>query len=480
MDRQIIYPGSIPQDTDLLKTNQNAMVALGFLAQVTLGTGTVVDGLACVPTTPASLSVLVGPGAIYSVENLEATSYGSLSADTTDQIVKQGIALGNTSFAITPPATSGQSRVYLIQAEYQDADGGSTVLPYYNAANPAVPYSGPANSGTQQNTVRQGKCILSLKAGTAASTGSQTTPTPDAGYVGLWAVTVANGATTIVSGNIAQYASAPFLKAKLPSLPASIRPQITANTTWYVSPSGNDSNTGTSSSPFLTVQHAINLAYGLDLNGYMITINMADGSYAGATTLNGPFLGGIVQVIGDVATPANCSINTTSANCFTLINGAQLSVGGFEVGTTTNGSAFVVTGNSILNVVQSMNYAQVNGANNGHFLVSDGGIVYENYAPTISGGAAIHYSASRGGRIVLGNWTATLTGTPAFNQFASAYDGGVIYTNNASFSGGATGQRYNVTNCAVIDTGGGGVNFFPGSTAGVGTNPGASPYGMYL
>ena len=228
MKRPIVYPGAIPQDIDVLGTNQNTMVALGLLAQATLGTGTAVDGLACGPTTPASLGVLVGPGSIYSVQNLEATSYGSLPADTTDNIVKQGIILGNTTLAITAPATSGQSQVYLVQTQYQDADGTPVVLPYYNASNPPVPYSGPANSGTPQNTVRDGKCIIGLKAGIAAATGSQAIPSPDAGYVGLWAITVANGASTIVSGNIAQVSGAPFIGKKLTQKVATINRQVFA------------------------------------------------------------------------------------------------------------------------------------------------------------------------------------------------------------------------------------------------------------
>ncbi len=45
MDRNLVYPGAIPLDTDILSLNRNAMVALGFLAQACLGTNTVVDGL---------------------------------------------------------------------------------------------------------------------------------------------------------------------------------------------------------------------------------------------------------------------------------------------------------------------------------------------------------------------------------------------------------------------------------------------------
>jgi len=48
-------------------------------------------------------------------------------------------------------STTGQSQRYPIQAQYQDQDTGSTVLPYYNASNAAVAYNGPANSGLSQN-----------------------------------------------------------------------------------------------------------------------------------------------------------------------------------------------------------------------------------------------------------------------------------------------------------------------------------------
>lgn len=218
MDRPIIYPGQIPQDTDLLNTNKNAMVALGFLMQAVLGTSLAVDGLACTPNSPAALNVLVGPGSIHSLQNVDGTPYGTIPADTTNQIVKQGLSLGTQTFGCPAPVTTGHSIVYLIQAAYQDVDAGATVLPYYNASNPSVAWSGPNNSGVSQNTVRRGACLVGVKAGTSATTGTQTTPAPDPGYVGLYAVTVANGQTTITSGHIQRLASAPFIDAKLPAM----------------------------------------------------------------------------------------------------------------------------------------------------------------------------------------------------------------------------------------------------------------------
>lgn len=223
VDRRIIYTGQIPLDTDQLQQNQDTMVALGCLAEAILGGGTLVVGLACAPTTPASLGVRVARGSIYGLQNLEATAYGSLPADTTHQIVKQGIAEDSQDFACPAPGTSGHSIVYLIQAAYQDVDAGPTVLPYYNASDPSQAYAGPNNSGVSQNTVRRGACLVQVKPGVSATTGTQATPAPDAGFTGLYAVTVANGQSTITSGNIARLANAPFLPATLPALPAAIQ-----------------------------------------------------------------------------------------------------------------------------------------------------------------------------------------------------------------------------------------------------------------
>lgn len=211
MDRQIIYPGAIPLETDLLNTNKNAMIGLSKLAAAILGTGTFLNGLGCTPDSPASLNVKVAPGEIYSLQNIDGTAYSSLAADTTHSILKQGVMLDQVLLSCPAPVTAGQSINYLIQVAYQDTDGNAIVLPYYNASNPAQAYSGPNNSGTAQNTVRKGVCTVSAKAGVAATTGTQTTPAPDSGYVGAFVVTVAQGQTQITAPNISTYAGAPFL-----------------------------------------------------------------------------------------------------------------------------------------------------------------------------------------------------------------------------------------------------------------------------
>ena len=218
MDRQIVYPASIPLDTDFLTQNRSAMVAIGALAQAVLGTATVADGLGCQPTSPASLSVIVGAGSVTQFGPVDSLSYGSLAADATDQIVKMGINLQSTTFTLSAPATPGESVVYLIEATFSESDATPVVLPYVNAANPAQPYSGPSNSGTAQNTQRIERVQLQLKAGPAANTGTETAPAIDSGWSGLYLITVNNGQSAITAANIAVHPASPFVTFKLPTL----------------------------------------------------------------------------------------------------------------------------------------------------------------------------------------------------------------------------------------------------------------------
>lgn len=218
MDRNIVYAGSIPLDTDLLGTNRNAMVALGALIGAVLGKGVVVDGLVVGPANPAGLGVVVGPGSITQLLPVDQSAYGSLGVDTVGNVVKMGVALSASSFALAAPAASGQSVNYLIQATFSEADVNPVVLPYYNAANPAQPFLGPANTGAAQATLRQQSVQLELKAGAPAIAGSQATPPVDAGWTGLAVVTVNFGQTQVLAGNVAALPTNQMLPFKLPDL----------------------------------------------------------------------------------------------------------------------------------------------------------------------------------------------------------------------------------------------------------------------
>jgi microcystin-dependent protein len=210
MDRVQIFPGELPRSVDILLMNKNVLYALGFLSQAVIGNGPSIAGLTLAPTSPASLQVTVGAGSIYAQAVVDATAYAGLGTDS-NSVVKQGLLMSPATLTLTPPVTAGYSQVFLVQVIYADTDSGATVLPYYNSANPAVPYAGPANSGASQFTQRNGVCVVGLKAGIAAPTGTQTIPSPDAGYTGIYAITVANGQTSVTSANWITLPGAPFI-----------------------------------------------------------------------------------------------------------------------------------------------------------------------------------------------------------------------------------------------------------------------------
>jgi hypothetical protein len=218
MDRQIVYPGAIPLDTDLLNFERSAMVGLGYLAQLTLGTNTVVDGLACTPADPADMTINIGPGVISQFSVVDVNPFGSLPAMPTTPLVKMGTILTSSSFTLTAPGGNGEATNYLIEASFLEQDATPVVLPYYNAQDPAQPYSGPNNDGLPQNTQRLEQVQLQLKAGAPAQLGSQQTPPVDSGWVPLFVITVQSGQTAINASNITLAPAAPFLSWKLPDL----------------------------------------------------------------------------------------------------------------------------------------------------------------------------------------------------------------------------------------------------------------------
>lgn len=218
MDRNIVYPGSVPLDTDLLTLNRNTMVALGYLAQCVIGTGPVVDGLACAATIPASMQVNVGAGSILQLAVLDTLDYGSLAADTATPLVKMGIVSSASTFTLVAPTVPGQTNTYLLQATLQEVDINPVVLPYYNASNPAQPYSGPSNGGSPQATLRAQRVELQLKLSTSSGNSSAIVPPIDSGWIGLYSIAVQYGQTSIVNQNISCLPGAPFIYWKMPSL----------------------------------------------------------------------------------------------------------------------------------------------------------------------------------------------------------------------------------------------------------------------
>lgn len=208
--RILVYPAEVLANTDLLNQECFRMADVSCLAQAVLGYGvsdaTLVSGLACTATAPQSFSVDIAPGTIYSLENYDATAYPSdnsgLPVDTTQNLYKQGINLDKFNvMGLTAPVSG--TLYYLIQARWATSDVDPTSRQYYNPATPQTPITAVADS------VRKDYVFISAKSSPSS------TPAPDAGFVGLWAVTVPSGSPSIDSGMIALYSGAPFISETL-------------------------------------------------------------------------------------------------------------------------------------------------------------------------------------------------------------------------------------------------------------------------
>lgn len=250
------------------------------------------------------------------------------------------------------------------------------------------------------------------------------------------------------------------------------REVLTANRTYYVRTDGSNNNTGlanTSGGAFLTIQKAINVALALDCATFVVTIQVADGTYNETLTVGSPVLSGRLSIVGNTTTPANAIINGVT-DCFVVSGYATATLRGFQLNPGTGRTALYLNSTGVL-LWDAIDF----GATTGYHMQCLGmGTIQgtAGQAYSISGNAARHMYSSRNGLIVVTGMTVTLNGTPAFSTFAYAEGGSQMLAFSNTYSGSATGARYSSNSSGVIDTRGGGASYFPGSTAGATSNGG--------
>lgn len=240
----------------------------------------------------------------------------------------------------------------------------------------------------------------------------------------------------------------------------------------HTAATGNDSNDGltqTRSGALLTLQGGINKVAGIAIGPNSVTIQVADGLYTTGASASAPWLGtGTVTLVGNTSTPANCKISTTSANCISASNGAALSVGGFDVSTTTAGDAFQATVGGRITINNDVRIGAVAGT--AACLAATGGSITISDSLTLYAAMTRWLCATDFGAIVLtGGITHYFTGTWAWtNNAAFATRIGAIVGNPTLDISAATitGTRYSSVNNSLISTFGSGASYFPGSVAG--------------
>lgn len=250
------------------------------------------------------------------------------------------------------------------------------------------------------------------------------------------------------------------------------RTLLTADADFYVATTGSDSNDGTQTSPWATLQHAANwIQANVDMGASVATVHVAAGTYAPVRVRN-PFLGGDPQRMypvlfsGDTTTPSNVVIvSGNGVQSFNLSDNAVVGVEGFKL--TGDVGGLYASAGAVTFINGRMEYGSISGPHY-HIQANVGGkIIDASSAHTISGGASCWIYASAGIIEFSGSPTVTLVGMPNFSSaFAYSDDNGVIRANGMTFSGPATGDPFHTVTGGGIRTGcPSNPNYFPGNGA---------------
>lgn len=209
-----------------------------------------------------------------------------------------------------------------------------------------------------------------------------------------------------------------------------LRQILASDLVLYVSPAGNDSNTGTTSSaPLKTVQKAWQVLHSsYDLNGKNVTIQLADGTYNDPVVLEGSPLGQIgasnIVIKGNELTPANTIMSVPgSVDAFTIGAGARVTLQSFRITSTQFGSSLVVKNGGYV-LVKGLDFAGVVTSPDVaafHMKAMFGGVIEAASDYVISGGGFGHILAWQGGIVRINN--AYINISNAAFGIASATDG---------------------------------------------------------
>lgn len=244
--------------------------------------------------------------------------------------------------------------------------------------------------------------------------------------------------------------------------------------TYYVnSAAGLDTNDGlTAGTAFKTLQRAQDVTRLFNLNGYTITVYVADGSYGplSCQEINGS---GEIIYQGNESSPAAVVIANSNGPAVAC-SGRGYTFKGFKV--TSTGHSAGLTGSGMYCV--GGGNMQIRNIDFGycidHHIVADGAaqIGYYNSANFISGGCGgAHVLAANGSYISTGVApypSITITAPVNIGSFVQSTGCGVsnVIYSTITGAGNVTGYKYGATANGIIGTGGAGVNYFPGTIPG--------------
>lgn len=242
---------------------------------------------------------------------------------------------------------------------------------------------------------------------------------------------------------------------------------LTANRTYYAHPTGQNYQDGLASTRPMLLTGVISKVFNrINLNGFNVTIQLADGTYSSFAniTIAGPQIGlGTITIQGNTGTPANV-IWTQSANTpLTVSGGAQVTVNGIEFRNSTSGFGILVTGNgSQVTLGSAVRF----GACSTSISCQNGGMLQAPSGYAVVGNATTHMSVINHGMAIVSGTIAFTTST-AFTTLFSATSSGIIILKGTVTGTTVTGVRFALSSSSFMQvTANASLTYLPGNAAG--------------
>ena len=183
----------------------------------------------------------------------------------------------------------------------------------------------------------------------------------------------------------------------LQALQSMFRTPLSANTTFYVDPAGNDANNGlTPGSAFRTPQAAINtIQTRYNLAGFSVTIQLAAGTCQGPIQIGGTFVGAVdqatVTLLGNVASPGTVIINAPASGYgLSLIQYGSIVISGVTFTAGSGGNCIAVGQNCLISFGPGLVFGAC--PTGTHIYIRNGGagfLDHELYNFRVSGRASL-------------------------------------------------------------------------------------------
>jgi hypothetical protein len=241
---------------------------------------------------------------------------------------------------------------------------------------------------------------------------------------------------------------------------------LSANQIYYVNgTTGNDANNGlTSGTAWATMAQAMLGISQVDFNGYAVTVQVADGTYASFTVPICVGQGGAwaLTINGNSTTPSNVVFtSSTQQSTFNILAFCSATIQNCLFSNTHTGTARPISNVGGHLVIGAGVYV---GAGDEQIFTSGNGMTEGGGPITVTAGGRIFCSVAYGG-------VFSYFGT--MNMGTTTYTGRTFYAQGngciecpATFTGTVTGQRYFAEFGGIVQTYSGNANYLPGNAAG--------------